>query len=249
MEFGEYQVMARVEQEHWWYVGMRRIADAWLRQLPTSPAPRRILDAGCGTGGNLQWLSHYGSPIGFDFSPVALAAAQHYAYPLCRASIESIPIADASVDLVTSFEVIYHRGVTDDVAALRECARVLTPGGFLLIRVPAFEWLRGHHDDRVHGQRRYTSNQLHHMLTSAGLVVQKISYVNSLLLPMALWQRWRERAEATAETDSDLKMPTPLINAVGRFALGCEAVGLSIGMRWPVGVSLLCIAQRPQGAD
>jgi len=249
MEFGEYQVMARVEQEHWWYVGMRCIADAWLRQLPASPTPRRILDAGCGTGGNLQWLSHYGTPIGFDFSPVALTAAHHYAYPLCRASIESIPIADASVDLVTSFEVIYHRGVTDDVAALRECARVLVPGGFLLIRVPAFEWLRGHHDDRVHGQRRYTSNQLHHMLTSAGLVAHKMSYVNSLLLPMALWQRWRERTGSTAEADSDLVMPTPLINAVGRLALGCEAVGLSVGMRWPVGVSLLCIAQRPQRAD
>ncbi len=244
MERAEYQVMAHVEQHHWWYVGMRAIADIWLRQLPPTSSPRRILDAGCGTGGNLPWLAHYGEPIGFDFSSVALPFAQQYNYPLSRASIEAIPIADASVDLVTSFEVIYHRGVHDDVAALRECARILKPGGHMLVRVPAFEWLRGHHDDRVHGQRRYSHTQLHHKLHQAGLIPQKTSYVNSILLPLAVWQRWRERASSDAHHTSDLEMPSPLINTMGRLALRTEAFGLTVGIHWPVGVSLLCIAQR-----
>jgi SAM-dependent methyltransferase len=245
MEFAEYHVMAHVERTHWWYVGMRTIADVWLRHLPPTTTPRRILDAGCGTGGNLAWLAHYGNPFGFDFSPIALPLAQQYNYPLSRASIESMPFADASFDVVTSFEVIYHRGVTDDVAALRECARVLTPGGHLLVRVPAFEWLRGHHDDRVHGQRRYTSDLLHAKLIAAGLTPLKISYVNTLLLPLALLQRWQERQSDTDTSTSDLVMPSPIINTIGRFALASEALGLSFGIKWPVGVSLLCIAQRP----
>lgn len=244
MEHAEYQIMAHVEQHHWWYVGMRTIADTWLRQLPTTSSTRRILDAGCGTGGNLPWLARYGNPIAFDFSALALPFAQQYAYPLSRASIEAIPFADATFDLVTSFEVIYHRGVIDDVAALRECARVLKPGGHMLVRVPAFEWLRGHHDDRVHGQRRYTRHELHHKLQLAGLTPRKSSYVNTILLPLALWQRWRERQSTAATSASDLEMPSPLVNAVGRFALHTEAQGLTVGIRWPVGVSLLCIAQR-----
>jgi SAM-dependent methyltransferase len=245
MEFAEYQVMAHVERSHWWYVGMRTIADVWVRQLPPTPMPRRILDAGCGTGGNLAWLAQYGTPIGFDFSPVALPLAQQYHYPLSRASIEAIPFADASFDLVTSFEVIYHRGVTNDVAALRECARVLKPGGHMLVRVPAFEWLRGHHDDRVHGQRRYTRTMLHAKLMTAGLTPLKTSYVNTLLLPLALLQRWQERHSHADTAASDLAMPSLLVNTIGRMALTTEAIGLSVGIKWPVGVSLLCIAQRP----
>jgi len=245
MEFAEYHVMAHVERTHWWYVGMRTIADVWLRHLPPTTTPRRILDAGCGTGGNLAWLAHYGNPFGFDFSPIALPLAQQYNYPLSRASIESMPFANASFDVVTSFEVIYHRGVTDDVAALRECARVLTPGGHLLVRVPAFEWLRGHHDDRVHGQRRYTSDMLHAKLIAAGLTPLKTSYVNTLLLPLALLQRWQERQSDTDTSTSDLAMPSPIINTIGRISLASEALGLSFGIKWPVGVSLLCIAQRP----
>lgn len=245
MEYAEYHVMAQVEQSHWWYMGMRTIADAWLTQLPPQPTPRRILDAGCGTGGNLAWLARYGAPVGFDFSAVALPLAQRYNYPISRATIEAIPFADASFDLVTSFEVIYHRGVTDDVAALRECARVLAPGGHILVRVPAFEWLRGHHDDRVHGQRRYTQHSLHAKLSTAGLIPQKISYVNTLLMPLALLQRWQERRAHTDTATSDLTMPSPLVNCIGSLALRSEAFGLQIGISWPVGVSLLCIAQRP----
>jgi SAM-dependent methyltransferase len=242
MEATEYDILAHVEHQHWWYTGMRIIADAWLRQLPATPHSRRILDAGCGTGGNLTWLQQYGTPLGFDFSPQALEHAPSQ-FPLLRASITAIPLASASVDLVTSFEVIYHRGVDDDVLALKECARVLKSDGYLLLRLPAFAWLRGHHDDRVHGARRYTKTELHHKLATAGLTPIRTSYVNTLLLPLALWQRLRERQHAHIAPESDLQIPSPLVNTMARGALQLEAKWLQLGALFPVGVSLLCLAR------
>lgn len=242
MEASEYEILAHVEHHHWWYTGMRAIADAWLRQLPATARPRRILDAGCGTGGNLTWLQHYGIPVGFDFSNHALS---HVPHPLSvlRANITAMPFADASFDLVTSFEVIYHRAVHDDVLALKECARVLAPTGYLLLRLPAFNWLRGHHDDRVHGARRYTKAELHHKLAQAGLTPLRTSYINTLLLPLALWQRLRERQHTNIAPESDLQIPSPLINNTARGALQLEATLLRMGGSFPVGVSLLCLAR------
>ncbi|RLT23728.1 MAG: methyltransferase domain-containing protein [Chloroflexi bacterium] len=246
MERHEYEVMAHVEHTLWWYVGMRQIADAWLRTLPATTTPRRILDAGCGTGGNLSWLSHYGQPMGFDYSAIAAHYAAQSGFPIAQASIEAIPFSAASFDLVTSFEVIYHKGVRDDVGALRECLRVLKPGGHLLLRLPAFEWLRGHHDARVHSERRYTHQQMIARVTAAGFVVQKSSYINTLLFPMALAQRVTERRSAEhASAQSDLQLPSPFVNRLGLTALGIEARLLQIGVQLPIGVSLLCLAQRP----
>jgi SAM-dependent methyltransferase len=156
MERLEYEVMAHVEDQLWWYVGMRRIADVWLQGLPIST----ILDAGCGTGGNAKWLTQYGHIVGFDYESMACDYTQQRAIPVACASISTMPFRDQSFDLVTSFDVIYHRAVADDLAALKECYRVVAPGGHLLLRVAAFEWLGGHHHQRVHGARRYTPRGL-----------------------------------------------------------------------------------------
>ena len=246
MDRQEYEVMARVEYTLWWYVGMRKIADAWLHKLPTTPTPRTILDAGCGTGGNLTWLSGYGDPIGFDYSALACRHASRLPFPIAHVAIEAIPFADASFDIVTSFEVIDHKGVRDDIAALRECLRVLKPGGQLLLRLPAFKLLRGHHDARVHSVRRYTHNQLLVRLVAAGFVIQKSSYIHSFFFPMVLAQRMTERrSDEDASAQSDLQLPSPFINRLGLTVLGIEARLLKIGVRLPIGVSLLCLAQRP----
>jgi len=246
MERHEYEVMANVEHTLWWYVGMRQIADAWLASMPASTIPRRILDAGCGTGGNLTWLSRYGNPIGFDYSTIACTYATQTGIPVVKASIEAIPFTDASFDVVTSFEVIYHKGVRDDVGALRECLRVLKPGGQLLLRLPAFEWLRSNHDARVHSERRYTHQQMIERVTAAGFVVQKSSYINTLLFPLAFAQKANRWQGAEHMSDqSDLQLPSPFINRLGLTALGIEARLLQIGVQLPIGVSLLCLAQRP----
>ncbi len=143
MTSGQHEVMFRVEDRLWWYVGMQAITRAVVERTYVRGGDLRILDAGCGTGASMAYLSDYGRTVGFDFSTDALALCRRRGLRLvAQGSIGEIPCLDASFDLVTSFDVISDCGVPSDVRALRECARVLRPGGRVVLRVPAYNWLR-----------------------------------------------------------------------------------------------------------
>src|SRR5690349_12413340 len=129
MEPEQYALMARVERDHWWYVGMRRLVAALLADLPPADRPRRILDAGCGTGGTTAWLRRYGSVVGVDLAAEAAPFwPQRGLHAMTRGSVAALPFASDSFDLVTSFDVLYHQWVPDEAAVLAECWRVLRPG-------------------------------------------------------------------------------------------------------------------------
>lgn len=244
MERAEYDVMAAVEAAHWWYGGMRSIAAAILDPLYGNRHDLRILDAGCGTGGNGLFLQRYGTVVGMDFAPEALALGQdRLRGQLVRGSVNSLPFADNSLDLVTSFDVLYHRGVPDEVVALRDVRRVLRPLGRLLIRLPAYEFLRSKHDRAVHTRRRYTAATVRALLAEAGLVVERTTYVNTLLFPIPLAQRLLERAVPALEhQESDLAMPAPPLNTALGWPLATEAAWVEMGGSLPFGLSIVALA-------
>src|SRR5262245_1850297 len=73
MERAEYLVMAEVEGYHWWYGGMRAITASVLDRAYAGRRDLHILDAGCGSGGNMRFLRRYGSVVGIDLAAEALA--------------------------------------------------------------------------------------------------------------------------------------------------------------------------------
>jgi SAM-dependent methyltransferase len=229
---------------------MRRISaallDGWV------PPGARILDAGCGTGGNLQWLAGYGSAHGVDLSPDAVdLCARRGLRTVARGSVLELPFGDATFDLVTSFDVVYHLDVRDDVAALAEMQRVLKPGGRLLVRVPAFEQLRSRHDAAVHTRQRYRLAELEWKTRRAGLAITRGSYANTLLFPAAAAARLlahRSGADDGADrSESDVRAVPPLLNAALRQVLALEAVLLA-KIDLPIGLSAMVLAQRPCGS-
>jgi SAM-dependent methyltransferase len=249
MERSEYTTMAAVEDRHWWYGGMRAIAAALLDSVYAEGHTLRILDAGCGTGGNALFLRRYGQVVGIDLAPEALElGSRRLPGALARGSVLEIPFADASFDLVTSFDVLYHRAVRDEGQALHEAARVLRHGGRLLIRLPAYEFLRSKHDRAVHTRRRYTAGEARALLMAGGFAVERSSYVNSLLFPLPLAQRLIERAlPALEHGDSDMALPPAAVNEALRWPLAAEAAWLARGGSFPAGLSIVGLARTSVG--
>lgn len=239
--------MYAVEDRHWWYTGMRSVAGALLdAPLAQRARPLAVLDAGCGTGGNSAYLKRYGAVTGVDFAAEALRfARQRPGLRLARASVEALPFADASFDLVLSNDVLCHLGVASDRTALREFRRVLRPGGVLYLQLPAYEWLRSHHDEAVHTDHRYTAAELRRLLRAGGLRPLRITHANAALLPAAA--AWRAlnhiRPGRPVEERSDVRPVAAPLNTAMRAVLGREAALLA-RRDLPFGLSVIGVAQR-----
>jgi len=185
VEIEEYARIAAVEDAHWWYRSTRALVADLLAPHLQAAAASRILDAGCGPGGNGAWLAEHGALFGVDISPDALAFVRERrpgTRPV-RGSITALPLASASVGIAIAVTVLYT--VDDDVAAVHELARVLRPGGALVLVEPAFEALRRGHDDIVHGKRRYRRGRLRALVEAAGLRTERATYAHSFLAPAA----------------------------------------------------------------
>jgi len=244
MERDEYRRLYELEDTLWWFRGMERISRALLERCVEKPDRFQILDAGCGTGGMLRSLDDLGMVTGLDRSPEALGfARRRHEARLVRGSVEHLPFADESFDLVTSFDVLYHLAVRDDVAALREVKRVLRPGGTILLRVPAGEALRSRHDEAVHTRERYGRAELEGKLRQAGLEPEFVSYANCLLFPIALVRRLAERALGSKREGSEVEPVGSFLNEALQFPLRLEARFLRF-TSLPFGLSLVAVAKR-----
>lgn len=240
MKTEEYGRMYEAEEGHWWYAGMRSVSLALLGE-PLAPGTR-VLDAGCGTGGFLARIGPATRAFGVDLSTEASRLCRLRGATLARARVAALPFPDATFDLVTCFDVIYHLWVEDDRAALREMARVLRPGGAMLLRVPALAWLRGAHDEAVLTRHRYTRREVTELLSQAGLEVQRVTYANAFLLPLLLLRRGLDRV--TGREGSDVAaLPGP-VEHLFRGLLELEArLVRHVGL--PVGTSVFGLARKP----
>lgn len=244
MDPREYELMYQVEDRHWWYRGMGIITRALLeRWVP--PGGNRILDAGCGTGAAMTgYLAEYGEVTGIDLYSEALEFChRRNAERLARASVLALPFVSGAFDLVTSFDVLYERGVSDERAALREFFRVLAPKGKVLLRLPAYDWLRGRHDERVHTNRRYTGKLTGELLKESGFSVRHLSYANTLLFPFAVAKRLGEKFFPPGEDHSDLSLKTGVFNDILGSILAGEAP-LVAGIGLPFGLSVVAVGEK-----
>ncbi|MBX3412076.1 MAG: class I SAM-dependent methyltransferase [Pirellulales bacterium] len=244
MKTQEYDVLSRVEEGHWWYRALRRVIFANLDRYLTDWQDKPILDAGCGTGGNLSRLGQNSQTVGIDYSPDALRFCRRRGLMnLVRADVSAIPLHDRSFDAVLSTHVLYHAWVKDVSRPLDEFHRVLRERGMLFLELPAYDSLYSTHDDAVMTARRFTAGRLRPLLEAAGFRIVRLSYWNSLLLP-PIWLARRVLPSKKSESDfNDGTLPAWPVNAALDLAMRFEH-GLSRVVNLPAGVTLSCVAQR-----
>ena len=238
----------RAENDFWWYQGMRAIAAALMDPL----FQRRGgvgLDAGCGTGFNAQEFEqrHGLRMVGVDSAPLAILYGRQRNFNRSMvASVTELPFPGESFDLVTSFDVLSHLPRGEEQRALGEFARVLRPGGWVVLRVPAFRALRSRHSQFIQEQQRFVISQFLPLLAKLNLRVPYIGYVNTLLSPVALlkFRIWEPLTGARPRSGVDT-MPPPWLNRLLRRVLLCEAALIRRGCRFLFGQSLIVVVQKP----
>ncbi len=230
--------MSEQEANHWWFVARRAIIASLIeKHVPLGP-DAAILEAGCGTGGNLSMLANYGRLDAFEYDADAraLAAARDVGTISGGALPGNIGFDGKAYDLIALLDVLEH--VDDDVASLGALGQRLASGGSLLVTVPAVPWLWSDHDVLHHHKRRYTRESLEQAVGQAGLQVRAMGYFNSLLFPLALVQRvthqmFRRRAPLDAR-------PSAPVNALLQMIFGAER-HLIDQIRFPIGLSLFAV--------
>ena len=243
---GLLELTARAEATHFWFRGFRTFVAPVLREIAAGRRDLRIIDCGCGTGYNLATLLQpYGRAFAFDLTPDALRRARASGRPLVRADMEHIPFRSGSFDLATSFDVV--QSVPDDRKALHEMARVLKPGGHVVLNVTALELLRGDHSDVWNELRRYTPQAATQLIEDAGLQVARIMYLFASLVPLMLAVRRGQRMLRRFREprgDEDLAVPPGPINAALSALVSGEAA-LARHVSMPFGSSLLVVGRKP----
>jgi SAM-dependent methyltransferase len=238
-----YRRIFEVEEHHWWYRGMRSVTAALLGDRLTRPG-QRLFDAGCGTGGFLEWAlgrGAFGLVAGVDIGSGAIDLARDRLpeADLRTAPLRKLPFADGAFDLVVSNDVLQHVHEDDVAESMSELHRVTTGGGTLLLRTNGARRLRRERDD----WRAYDRSTLRAQLEGAGFVCERLTYANTLL---SLYGVARGRAPHAPSPERDglpRAEPSRFVTSLGARLLEAEARWLARpGASLPYGHTLFAVA-------
>lgn len=245
MEHG-LELTSRAETSHFWFRGFRRFVSSALQDVTAGRSSLRLIDCGCGTGFNLSLLEPYGEVAGFDLTPGGVARAVATGHPAVIGDITAIPFGSGRFDVATSFDVL--QCVPDDKQAVREMARLVRPGGAIVLTLAAFDFLRGEHAIYWSESRRYTPSRAKQLVEDAGLRVERLSFMFASIFPLfvvsRLWQRAMLPFRKSVRGDVDIRVPSPLVNGVLTKVVEAEA-RLARSLPMPIGSSILVVARKP----
>jgi SAM-dependent methyltransferase len=239
----------RIEDTLWWLRGRKAIIKRYMVRAAArgqSCQSPTIMDIGCGSGGNLGVLADFGRVIGVEPSETLA----HRARKRCIAeAIFSQDVRDLNecheVDIFTMFDVLEH--IKHDSEFLGQLRDKAAHPHYLLISVPACQFMFGDHDRLLHHHRRYSSKMLRQALEEAGYRVREMSYFMFLLFPLALLARMKDRFMAMLgrkRATVELGDLPHYLGTLFSLTLRIEAL-VSKKMRFPVGLWLFALAASP----
>jgi SAM-dependent methyltransferase len=246
---------AQIEDEHWWFVGRRRILSRLAdRLVPREPASL-VIDVGCGTGANLAAVATGRRGVGIDTSPEAVALARErfpqVEYRLGGAPDNLLDVLPAA-RLVLLTDVLEH--VRDDFALASRLLAAVSPGTWFIVTVPADPALWSEHDESHLHYRRYTRERFERIWHGLPVEAALVSAFNArLYLPIkAVRSLNRRRGRAAGQAGTDLFLPPRPVNRLLTALYASEGNRLERALAgnragYTAGVSLLAVLRRLDG--
>ena len=217
----------------------RKIISLFLHKIRKQEKNLNIIELGSGTGGNLKMLSAYGHTVGMEPNEFGREFARNRGFDVRDGILPNLPFTSGEADLVVMFDVLEH--LDHDEEGLRAAAGLVRQGGYLFLTVPAYNWMWSHHDVKNHHKRRYNRAQLLALANKVGLRVERCSYFNTLLFPMAALVRAIKKV--TANTSDDGVMPGPGMNTFLLKIFSFEEKILSY-FNLPFGLSIAVVLRK-----
>ncbi len=246
MDRQSYEILYKIEREHWWFKGRRKILDSLIGNIDLeSEHMPRILDAGCSVGTTLSFLQRYGDAHGLDVCVEALRiCCRQNLSNILQADARNLPFLKESYDLLVALDLLEHLENADQ--CLKEFNRVLKKGGYLIISVPAYQFLWTNFDLYAHHFKRYRIRELKKMVEKEGFTIKKISYINCFLFSMIVVKRLADKLFRFKKLLIwDFKIPIKIINTILEKIFCYEANLVNMdGFSFPFGSSILCVAQK-----
>lgn len=231
----------KLESKHFWF-NARNLLLAWAKQKYFKNA-EKFFEIGCGTGFVLNYfekqfpsLETYGSdlyPEGLEFAKTRLKRSKIFTM-----DARAIPFSE-KFDLIGSFDVLEH--IEEDLDVLAQIHKALRPKGGLMLTVPQHPFLWSVLDDYACHVRRYRKKELQIKLERSGFEVLYLSSFMSLLFPLMLVSRIRQKNIDQIDPTSELKIGA-FTNKILKSILDIERFLIQKGMKFPFGGSLLAVA-------
>lgn len=241
MDIQMYRIFFEIQKKHWWFTSKKEIVLDTIARHTNLSQLSNILDIGCGSGLMLNALEQIGNTSGMDMSDDAIQFSQE----IFMGRIEkgylpnNVPYPKKQFDLITALDVIEH--IDDDVQSLKTIKSLLSPHGTAIITVPAYMFMWSHFDELNEHKRRYTLTELKNKLEQADLKIEKISYYNMLLFPIAYLVRKLNNLLGR-DGASDIDMPGDMVNSLLRKVFTSEKWLLRF-CNLPFGVSVLAVVK------
>ncbi len=217
----EYSTMAGAEGSHWWYRALHTLVLNAIGEK-TGDKSVRILDAGCGTGGLVSFLSSHGYTdiTGFDVSETAVQLAASKAPQVFQLDVRETAghFPAESFDFIVCNDVLYYLNDEDRNALLRDFYLLLRPGGRVIMNLPALNAFRGKHDIAVDITRRFSRRDLDSVFKGCEYTSIRSVYWPFLLSPVVFLVRAGQQLSdmlwGNASIKSDVSTPHVLLNSL-----------------------------------
>ncbi len=242
MNIEMYRIFFEIQKKHWWFASKKIIILDAISRYANLTKDSYILDIGCGSGLMLNELEKLGNTTGMDMSNEAISFSKEIFKGTIKQGFlpHNVPFEANQFNLITALDVIEH--IENDIESLKSIRRILNEHGIAIITVPAYMFLWSHFDELNEHKRRYTLPELKFKLQQSGLTIEKISYYNTFLFPIAYAVRKLNNLFGR-NGSSDIDMPGNAVNFLLQKIFSFEKFFLRF-LNFPFGVSILAVVKK-----